>query len=97
MAIFQPHLPSRIRDFLAAFADALSEADAVYLTDIYLAREPEQPGLIEALAERAGATLVKDRHALPATLRRELKPGDVALFMGAGNIREQAEALLRGL
>lgn len=39
------------------------------------------------------ATLVKDRFALPERLRRELKPGDVALFMGAGNIREQAEQL----
>lgn len=93
VAIFQPHLPSRTRDFLAGFADALSEANAVYLTDIYLAREPEQPGLIEALAAQSGATLVKDRFALPERLRRELKPGDVALFMGAGNIREQAEQL----
>jgi len=151
VAIFQPHLPSRTRDFLAGFAEALSEADAVYLTDIYLAREPEQPGLIEVLAEKVNAisprvaaispgsflatpssphgsqarrkegspaaslpgeertmrgrevperceggemaTLVKDRFALPERLRRELKPGDVALFMGAGNIREQAEQL----
>jgi UDP-N-acetylmuramate--alanine ligase len=94
VAIYQPHLPSRTRDFLAAFADALAGADALYLTDIYLAREPEQPGLIETLAEKSGAALVKDRFALPAQLARELKPGDVALFMGAGNIREQAEGFL---
>jgi UDP-N-acetylmuramate--alanine ligase len=94
VAIYQPHLPSRTRDFLDGFADALSGADALYLTDIYLAREPEQPGLIETLAEKAGAALVKDRFALPQTLLAELKPGDVALFMGAGNIREQAEKYL---
>ena len=139
VAIYQPHLPSRTRDFLDAFADALSGADACYLTDIYLAREPEQPGLIEELVERicppsplppsppdngregelegvflpppnplplsggggaerrgrvSSLTLVKNRHELPQTLLRELKPGDVALFMGAGNIREQAEAFL---
>ncbi len=139
VAIYQPHLPSRTRDFLDAFADALSGADALYLTDIYLAREPEQPGLIEELVERicppsplppsppdngregelegvflpppnplplsggggaerrgrvSSLTLVKNRHELPQTLLRELKPGDVALFMGAGNIREQAEAFL---
>ncbi|WP_309722608.1 UDP-N-acetylmuramate--L-alanine ligase, partial [Armatimonas sp.] len=97
VAIYQPHLPSRTRDFLDGFADALIGADVLYLTDIYLAREPEQPGLIETLAEKSGATLVKDRFALPSTLARELKPGDVALFMGAGNIREQAEEFLRGL
>ncbi|MCX6368513.1 MAG: UDP-N-acetylmuramate--L-alanine ligase [Armatimonadetes bacterium] len=130
VAIYQPHLPSRTRDFLDGFADALSGADTLYLTDIYLAREPEQPGLIETLAEKINAIspdsslatpssrdegakgaegkpsqrqgdgrreiahLIKDRHALPATLQRELKPGDVALFMGAGNIREQAEKYL---
>ena len=125
VAIYQPHLPSRTRDFLDAFADALSGADACYLTDIYLAREPEQPGLIETLAERicppsplppspnplplsggggaerrgrvSSLTLVKNRHDLPDVLHRELKPGDVALFMGAGNIREQAEALAKML
>ena len=97
VAIYQPHLPSRTRDFLDAFADALRGADALYLTDIYLAREAEQPGLIETLAEKSGATLVKDRFALPQTLLRELKPGDVALFMGAGNIREQAEEFLNQL
>ncbi|WP_395094354.1 UDP-N-acetylmuramate--L-alanine ligase [Armatimonas sp.] len=95
VAIYQPHLPSRTRDFLENFAEALSGADAIYLTDIYLAREPEQPGLIETLAEKSGATLVKDRHTLPEHLHRELKPGDVALFMGAGNIREQAEEFLK--
>lgn len=97
VAIYQPHLPSRTRDFLDGFADALSQADALYLTDIYLAREPEQPGLIETLAEKSGATLVKDRSALPQTLLAELKPGDLALFMGAGNIREQAEEFLKML
>ena len=52
------------------------------------------------MARRGGgemAHLVKDRFALPQTLLAELKPGDVALFMGAGNIREQAEEFLRGL
>ena len=97
IAVYQPHLPSRTRDFLEGFADALSQADVLYLTDIYLAREPEQPGLIERLAEKAAAHLVKDRHALPSRLHPELRPGDVVLFMGAGNIREQADELLKQL
>lgn len=97
VAIFQPHLPSRTRDFLEQFASALADggADAVYLTDIYLAREPKQAGLIELLAGKVpGATLISDRFAVPERLKRELQPGDVAIFMGAGNIREQAEAFL---
>ncbi|MGC4045390.1 MAG: UDP-N-acetylmuramate--L-alanine ligase [Armatimonas sp.] len=97
VAIFQPHLPSRTNDFLEQFADALANggAYAVYLTDIYLAREPKQEGLIELLAGKVpGASLIADRFALPERLKAELQPGDVAIFMGAGNIREQAEAFL---
>jgi UDP-N-acetylmuramate--alanine ligase len=97
VAVFQPHLPSRTQDFLTQFAEALvyGGADSVYLTEIYLAREQPRPGLIELLAEKVpGATLVSDRSALPARLHSELRAGDVAIFMGAGNIREQAEEFL---
>jgi UDP-N-acetylmuramate--alanine ligase len=37
--IFQPHLYSRTRDFVDGFAESLSLADEVWLTDIYPARE----------------------------------------------------------
>ena len=97
VAIFQPHLPSRTENFMQQFADALAQggADTVYLTSIYLAREAHRPGLIEELASRvSGATLVADRFALPIRLLAELESGDVAIFMGAGNIREQAEEFL---
>ena len=96
MAVFQPHLPSRTRDFLTGFAEALSHgADAVYLTDIYLAREKEQVGLIEELAAKIEhCVLISDRFALPSRLQLDTKSGDVLIFMGAGNIREQAEAFL---
>ena len=42
---FQPHLYSRTRDFAPEFADALSQADAVVLADIYPARELPIPGV----------------------------------------------------
>lgn len=42
---FQPHLYSRTRDFADQFADALSAADEVVLTDIYPAREAPIPGV----------------------------------------------------
>jgi len=42
---FQPHLYTRTRDFAPQFADALSAADAVVLTDIYPAREEPIPGV----------------------------------------------------
>lgn len=43
--IFQPHLYSRTRDFASEFADALSGADEVWLTEIYPARELPIPGI----------------------------------------------------
>ena len=43
--VFQPHLYSRTRDFVDQFADALSAADEVMLTDLYPAREKPIPGI----------------------------------------------------
>ena len=43
--IFQPHLYSRTRDFAPEFAEALSLADEVWLTEIYPARELPIPGV----------------------------------------------------
>ena len=43
--VFQPHLYSRTRDFADQFADALSAADEVMLTDLYPAREKPIPGI----------------------------------------------------
>lgn len=43
--VFQPHLYSRTRDFAPGFADALSAADEVILTEIYPAREEPIPGV----------------------------------------------------
>lgn len=42
---FQPHLYTRTRDFAPQFAEALSLADEVILTDIYPAREAPIPGV----------------------------------------------------
>lgn len=43
--IFQPHLYSRTQDFASEFAEALSHADEVWLTEIYPARELPIPGV----------------------------------------------------
>ena len=102
VAVFQPHLPSRTRDNMDAFADALAAADAVYVTDIYLAREQPLPGVSsEILAERIRAlrpdlavTYVADKTELPARLAAETQTGDFVLTMGAGDIRNAGTGLL---
>ncbi len=64
VAVFQPHLYSRTRDFAAEFGRALAPADVVVVLDVYAAREDPIPGvggsLVAEAARRAGAGQVVD-------------------------------------
>ena len=76
VAIFQPHLYSRTRDFLNEFAFELSKADALIVTDIYKARETPIAGVdaadIVPLAKKQkpdmAAIYLPDRQTIPAAL-----------------------------
>jgi UDP-N-acetylmuramate--alanine ligase len=101
VAVFQPHLYSRTRDLAADFGRALADADVVYLTDIYPAREQPIAGVSGALlvtaARAAGAADVRYHATLPelaAALTAELRAGDVCVAMGAGNIDTVARQVL---
>ncbi|MCJ8283724.1 MAG: UDP-N-acetylmuramate--L-alanine ligase [Rivularia sp. ALOHA_DT_140] len=100
VAIFQPHRYSRTHAFLAEFAKSFNHADLVVLTDIYSAGEPDT-GLIsgEKLAAEVGkyhsnveyrSNLVDIREFLEQNLR----PGDLALFLGAGNLNQTIPLLI---
>jgi UDP-N-acetylmuramate--alanine ligase len=101
--IFQPHLYSRTRDFLPEFATALAQADLLVVTAIYPAREAPIAGVdaeeIVALARRERPGLqtlyVPEKRAIPATLAGLIRPGDLAVFMGAGDIRAPGEAFVQ--
>src|SRR6266542_1149253 len=92
IAAFQPHLYSRTRDFHREFAQALSNADLVYLADLYPAREQPIPGVSAALISNSmkelGGPPVWEgpRSELARALSRDVKPGDVVLTLGAGDI-----------
>jgi UDP-N-acetylmuramate--alanine ligase len=100
VAIFQPHLYSRTRDFAMQFANALSAADVAWVTNIYAARELPISGVTSELIT-AAAPSVKlfegDVADLAGELRPTLRSGDVVLFMGAGNIDDAAHALVAQL
>jgi UDP-N-acetylmuramate--alanine ligase len=85
--LFQPHLFSRTRDFLDAFADSLSMLDEVYLMEIYPAREKPIPGITSsALLERinhSSARLVDAEEFLKIVSQNQ---PEVLLTMGAGDI-----------
>ncbi|PWB75336.1 UDP-N-acetylmuramate--L-alanine ligase [candidate division GN15 bacterium] len=93
IAVFQPHLFSRTKQFVNEFAQTLSAADLCILTDIYPARELPIPGvtseLIKAAAEKSGQGAfryvgVKD-NAVEA-IAETAHPGDVVILIGAGSI-----------
>ena len=104
VAVFQPHLYTRTRDFAEEFGRVLASADVVWVTDVYPAREAPIPGvtgeLVARSAEAAGAAEVHYHPSvsdLPAALAAYLRPGDLCLAMGAGDITEAAAEVLARL
>ncbi len=94
VAVFQPHLFSRTRDFYNEFALTLQEADLAVVTDIYPAREEPIPGVTGELITNAMGKkghFIKSKEDVFAFLERQLRPGDLLLFMGAGTINKWAE------
>lgn len=97
---FQPHLYSRTQEFLREFAEELSAADRVYLTDIYPAREAPIPGISSVrIAElmKGEVFVVPSRHLLPRTIAQSTNLDDVVIGMGAGTIQSFAPEFVREL
>ena len=104
VAVFQPHLFSRTRDFAREFGEALTVADSVWLTDIFPAREQPIPGvtgqtLVES-ARAAGArevNYVEELDDLPQALASAAQYGDVVVTLGAGSIERVGPALVAAM
>jgi UDP-N-acetylmuramate--alanine ligase len=100
VAVFQPHLYSRTRDFAAEFGRSLAAADLLFVADIYAAREEPIPGvsgeLIVNAARKVGAEVhyLPDRAALPAAVTEALRPGDLCVTLGAGDLNAAAREIL---
>jgi UDP-N-acetylmuramate--alanine ligase len=100
VAVFQPHLYSRTRDFAEEFGGALALADVSFVTDIFAAREAPIEGvsgeMIAGHARDAGADVryLSDRAAVTGSVAEELRSGDLCLTLGAGDLDEAARELL---
>lgn len=101
--IFQPHTYSRTHDLLDEFAGSFGEADAVYLMDIYAARETNTLGiaaadLAAAAARRhAGVRYTGTADDTLAAVLRDVQPGDLVVTMGAGDVYRLAPRILGAL
>ena len=86
-AIFQPHLYSRTRDFVDGFAESLSLADEVWLTDIYPARELPIEGVSSAIILDKMTISNKFLYSTQQILEKIAKLNtDILLTVGAGDI-----------
>jgi UDP-N-acetylmuramate--alanine ligase len=100
VAIFQPHRYTRTLTFLEEFAESFTHADLVVLTDIYSAGEPDLgqvSGQDLATAISKYNPEVVYQHTLPLVsefLLQTLRPGDLALFLGAGNLNQAIPELI---
>ena len=103
VAVFQPHLYSRTAAHGAAMGAALAEADLVVVTEIYAAREQPVAGVsgvqVAEAAARAGARTIfePDRANLTHRVMEAIRPGDVVVTLGAGDITRVGRELAQWL
>ena len=98
LAIFQPHLFSRTKDFADDFAQSLAAFDEVILLDIYPARELPMDGitsqwLLDKIDNR-NKKLVSKQELIPSILQSEAK---VIVTIGAGDIGELVSFIKKAL
>ncbi|HEX9496569.1 MAG TPA: UDP-N-acetylmuramate--L-alanine ligase [Candidatus Limnocylindria bacterium] len=94
-AVFQPHTPSRLDAFFDDFTSALREADERTVVETFTsARERGGGAAAKRLAEQAGATYAADAEQAARDLAGRVRPGDVVLILGAGDVRPVGERLL---
>ncbi len=98
LAIFQPHLFSRTKDFADDFAKSLAAFDEVILLDIYPARELPMEGitsnwLLEKI-ENPNKKLVSKNELIPTILKSN---ATVIVTIGAGDIGEMVSSIKKEL
>jgi len=96
----QPHRYSRTRDLYEDFVQVLSDVDMLLLMEVYSAGENEIPGadgrsLCRTIRQRGSVdpVFIESSATIPVVLKNILKPGDILLTQGAGNVGAIALAL----
>ncbi|SDN21900.1 UDP-N-acetylmuramate--L-alanine ligase [Vreelandella arcis] len=91
--LYQPHRYSRTRDLYEDFVRVLSQVDTLVLLDVYSAGESVIPGaegrtLAGSIRQRGEVDpiFVEHKHELPGLLSNVLRPGDILITQGAGDV-----------
>jgi len=102
--LFQPHRYTRTQALFEHFTTAFYQSDVLIVTEIYAASEPVIPGvhaekLTTAIQKHGHGNVryIPDHLALVPSLVEEVREGDVVLTLGAGNIWQTGEELLKRL
>lgn len=103
VVIYQPHRYTRTRDCLGLFAGIFDEADMVFITEIYGAGETPIPGIshqdIIDENEQNALTPMKytPRASVVMNVLNELRPHDIVVTIGAGDITHVGPQLVEAL
>nr|WP_141338375.1 UDP-N-acetylmuramate--L-alanine ligase [Ornithinimicrobium kibberense] len=102
---FQPHLFSRTRDFVDGFAAGLAGADVLVLMPVYGARETQEQypevtsqllaDRVEALGGPERVVVAESLDATPGVLADLVRPGDLVVTVGAGDVTTVGPRLLK--
>ncbi len=102
VAVAQPHRYTRLRDLLEDFQGAFADADLIYAAPVYPAGEEpiagvDEHALVEGLKARGHrhAVAVKGPDDLAVQLAATLRPGDIIVCLGAGDITKWAASLAK--
>lgn len=96
LAVFQPHRFTRVQALMDEFPHGFAAADRVIMTEIYSAGEPPIPGvtteiLLQKMRAKLGDKLLFfPRVELEKNVAALLKPSDVVLTLGAGDVTRSA-------
>ena len=96
---YQPHRYTRAKECMGMYSEVFNEADEVFITEIYAAREEPIPGVShESLIQEIHQSRVSCRFAprgnIAETLSKFLRPHDVLVTLGAGDITKVCREVL---
>lgn len=97
VTVFQPHRYTRTKDLMEQFARCFAGCDQLIITDIYAASEPPLEGvsaiqMVDAVRRSTGQSVVyMPKDEIVAGLGAIAKPGDLILFLGAGDITKTSD------